>query len=144
MTLDMFSPSQMEPLQTRLNGIDDSEGAGISQFLTLPLPPSVNTYWRKSPHGMYITQQGKDFRKEVAEIVAERRATKFGKARLFMAVRLCMRDRRPSDLDNRLKALCDALEHAGVFDDDEQIDELLVLRGPIVKGGECYVMISGK
>lgn len=93
---------------------------------------------------MFITQQGKDFRKQVAEIVAERNAMKFGTSRLFMAVRLCMRDRRGSDLDNRMKALLDALEHAGVFDDDEQIDELLILRGPIVKGGECYVMISGK
>jgi crossover junction endodeoxyribonuclease RusA len=58
-----------------------------------------------------------------------------------MAVRICMRDRRGSDLDNRMKALCDALEHAGVFDDDEQIDELLVTRGEIVKGGECRVMV---
>jgi crossover junction endodeoxyribonuclease RusA len=55
---------------------------------------------------------------------------------------MSMRDRRASDLDNRLKALCDALEHAGVFDDDEQIDELVIVRGPIVKGGECRVMIS--
>lgn len=117
---------------------------GVSQFLTLPLPPSVNCYWRKSPRGMYITAEGKAFRKRVAEIVAERNALKFGSERLFMAVRLCMRDRRASDLDNRMKALCDALEHAGLFDDDEQIDELLVVRGPIVKGGECYVMISGK
>lgn len=122
----MFSPSQ----------------TGLSQFIVLPLPPSVNTYWRKSPHGMYITQQGKDFRLQVAEIVAERQCLKFGTKRLFMAVRLCMRDKRASDLDNRMKALLDALEHAGVFDNDEQIDELTILRGPIVKGGECYVMIS--
>lgn len=118
------------------------EKTGISQFITLPLPPSVNTYWRKSPHGMYITQQGKDFRQSVAEIVAARECLKFGQKRLFLAVRLCMRDRRGSDLDNRLKALCDALEHAGVFDNDEQIDELCVVRGPIVKGGQCYVMIA--
>ena len=115
---------------------------GLSQALVLPLPPSVNTYWRKSPRGMYITKSGVDFRKQVAEIVAERSALKFGTSRLFMAVRLCMRDRRASDLDNRMKALCDALEHAGVFDDDEQIDELVIVRGPIVKGGECYVVIS--
>jgi crossover junction endodeoxyribonuclease RusA len=115
---------------------------GLSQFIVLPLPPSVNSYWRKSPRGMFISKQGKDFRQKVAEIVAGRAVMKFGASRLFMAVRLCMRDRRGADLDNRLKALCDALEHAGVFDDDEQIDELLILRGPVVKGGQCYVMIS--
>jgi crossover junction endodeoxyribonuclease RusA len=118
--------------------------SGLSQFITLPLPPSVNSYWRKSPRGMYITEQGMKFRKQVAEIIAEKQCLKFGESRLFMAVRLCMRSKKKADLDNRLKALCDALEHAGVFDDDEQIDELLVLRGPIVKGGECYVMISEK
>jgi len=42
--------------------------------IELPLPPSVNSYWRKSPRGMYITQQGKDFRQQVAEIVAEQQA----------------------------------------------------------------------
>jgi Holliday junction resolvase RusA-like endonuclease len=52
--------------------------------------------------------RGKDFRTQVAEIVAERAVRKFGDSRLFMAVRLCMRDRRGSDRDNRLKALCDA------------------------------------
>lgn len=92
---------------------------------------------------MFITQEGKDFRQRVAEIVAERNAVKFGDARLFMAVRINMRDRRAADLDNRLKSLGDALEHAGVFDNDEQIDELLITRGPVVKGGQCTVMLMG-
>jgi crossover junction endodeoxyribonuclease RusA len=115
---------------------------GLSQFITLPLPPSVNSYWLRSPRGMFISKQGVEFRRQVAEIVAERSVMKFGTARLFMAVRICMRSKKKADLDNRLKALCDALEHAGVFDNDEQIDELHILRGPITKGGQCYVMIS--
>jgi crossover junction endodeoxyribonuclease RusA len=129
------------PLRKENNMTGQNELSGLAQFLTLPLPPSVNRYWRKSPRGMYISQEGKDFRQKVAEIVAEHNAIKFGSARLFMAVKLSMRDRRAADLDNRLKALNDALEHAGLFDDDEQIDELHVKRGPIVKGGECTVMV---
>jgi len=139
----MDTLSEVPAYYARMVGVPSAEAElGVSQFIRLPLPPSVNTYWRKSPRGMYITQQGKDFRKEVAEIIAERQCLKFGAKRLFMAIRLCMRDRRRADIDNRTKALLDALEHAGVFDDDEQIDELMILRGPIVKGGECYVMIS--
>ena len=120
-----------------------SELYGVSQFLTLPLPPSVNRYWRQSPRGVYLTKEAKEFREKVAEIVAEHNAIKFGSARLFVAMRLCGRDRRKFDVDNFAKAGIDALMHAGVYDDDSQIDELLVTRGPIVKGGECVVMLSG-
>jgi crossover junction endodeoxyribonuclease RusA len=117
--------------------------SGVAQFLTLPLPPSINCYWRKSPRGMYITKDGKTFRQRVAEIVAERNAIKFGAARLCVAMHVSMRDRRVADVDNRIKAALDALTHAGVYDDDSQIDELFVARGPIVKGGRCEVMVMG-
>lgn len=115
---------------------------GLSQALTLPLPPSMNSYWLRSSRGIFLSAAGKKFRQEVAEIIAAQQCLKFGTARLFMAVRLCMRDRRASDLDNRLKALCDALEHAGVFENDEQLDEIVLLRGPVVKGGQCFVVLT--
>lgn len=121
-----------------------NELSGAAQFLTLPLPPSINCYWRKSPRGMYITAAGKTFRQRVAEIVAEHNAVKFGDARLFVAMRVCMRDKRVADVDNRVKALLDALTHAGVYDDDSQIDDLFVTRGPIVKGGQCTVMVMAQ
>lgn len=121
---------------------DQSKLYGDSQLLVLPLPPSVNNYWRKSPHGMYITAAGKTFRERVAEIVAEHNAKKFGDSRLFVAMRVCGGDKRRRDLDNFCKAGLDALMHAGVFDDDSQIDELHVSRGPIVKGGQCIVMVA--
>jgi crossover junction endodeoxyribonuclease RusA len=46
------------------------------------------------------------------------------------------------DIDNRIKSLQDALEVAGAYDNDEQIDDLRVLRGPIVSGGRMEVMIG--
>lgn len=116
---------------------------GVTQFLSLPLPPSINTYWRKSPRGMYITKEGRTFRQKVAEIVAERNAMKFGASRLFVSMRVSMRDKRRADIDNRIKAMLDALVHAGVFDDDSQVDTLYVTRGPVVKGGGCDVVVTG-
>jgi crossover junction endodeoxyribonuclease RusA len=41
-----------------------------------------------------------------------------------------------------VKALWDALVNANVFDDDSQIDILIVNRGEIKKGGGCLVCIE--
>ena len=68
--------------------------------------------------------------------------SKLGSARLEMKVVLYPRDRRKQDIDNRIKALWDALGDAGVFEDDEQIDVLIVERGEIKKGGGCLVLIE--
>ena len=59
-----------------------------------------------------------------------------------MQVTLYPKDRRKQDIDNRIKALWDALADAGVFDNDEQIDVLMVQRGAIKKGGSCLVVID--
>ena len=72
----------------------------------------------------------------------EYRVPKLGTARLEMQVTLYPKDRRKQDIDNRIKALWDALADAGVFDNDEQIDTLMVQRGAIKKGGGCMVIIE--
>jgi crossover junction endodeoxyribonuclease RusA len=74
--------------------------------------------------------------------VVEYKVPKLGTARLEMQVTLYPKDRRKQDIDNRIKALWDALADAGVFDNDEQIDTLIVQRGAIKKGGGCLVVID--
>jgi crossover junction endodeoxyribonuclease RusA len=91
---------------------------------------------------MGISKAGKEFKDQVSDYVIEYRVPKLGNARLEMQVILYPRDRRKQDIDNRIKALWDALGDAGVFDDDEQIDILMVSRGEIKKGGGCLVIIQ--
>ena len=91
---------------------------------------------------MGISKVGREFKEKVSDYVAEYNVPKLGKARLEFQVTLYPRDRRKQDIDNRIKALWDALADAGVFDDDEQIDVLIVNRGEIKKGGGCLVMIE--
>lgn len=74
--------------------------------------------------------------------MVEYKVPKLGTARLEMQVTLYPKDRRKQDIDNRIKALWDALADAGVFDNDEQIDILMVQRGAIKKGGGCMVIID--
>ena len=112
--------------------------------LNLPLPPSINSYWGFSGHRRFINKAGVAFKEAVAEYVAEYRIPKLGNARLEIHVTLYPKDKRIQDIDNRLKSLFDSLSNngAGVFDDDSQIDVLLVQRGAIKKGGGCLVMID--
>ncbi len=46
------------------------------------------------------------------------------------------------DLDNLLKALCDALEYAKVYKNDSQIDRIIIERGKIKTHGEIEVKIN--
>lgn len=111
-------------------------------ILNLPLPPSVNSYRTIFRGRMGISKAGREFKEQVSDYVAEYRVPKLGAARLEMKVVLYPRDRRKQDIDNRIKALWDALTDAGVFDDDEQVDVLMIERGEIKKGGGCLVMIE--
>ena len=51
-------------------------------------------------------------------------------------------DKRRRDLDNILKAPLDALTHAGLFIDDEQFDEINIVRGQPVPGGRLGIKIT--
>jgi crossover junction endodeoxyribonuclease RusA len=120
----------------------------MSMRLELPWPPSVNHYWlysvrrsgRKSFVNVRIGDAGLEFRAKVIELI--RPAGDALKGRLSVKFYVHAPDKRRRDLDNVLKAANDALTHAGVWLDDEQIDELTVIRREKVKGGKMIVEIS--
>ena len=51
-------------------------------------------------------------------------------------------DKRKRDIDNLLKAVIDALQHASVFPDDSQIDDLHIIRGQQVKDGRVLARVE--
>jgi crossover junction endodeoxyribonuclease RusA len=59
-----------------------------------------------------------------------------------MALYLSRGDKRKYDISNYIKALEDCFTHAGVWLDDEQVDQLGVYRLPVEKPGTVRVTIE--
>lgn len=110
-------------------------------ILTLPYPPSANTYWRRNGARYFIAPAGVAFRTEVAA-----RCLAWGvkplSGEIAMTVTLVPGDRRRRDIDNVLKPLLDALTRGAAWTDDSQVKRLLVTMGdPEPKRGRCLVNI---
>jgi crossover junction endodeoxyribonuclease RusA len=110
--------------------------------IKLPYPPSVNTYWRNFRGKTVLSKSGREFKTAVSECVIAQNVPKFGNKRLEVTLWLYPRSKVVTDLDNRLKAVLDGLEEAGVYDNDGQIDVLMIQRGEQRKGGGVDVMIE--
>ena len=115
----------------------------MSFVMSLPFPPSVNTYYRRGKHATYLSEKGRRYKAEVADLVCEYHPTNkirmTGRLSVFLGI--SAPTKRSYDIDNRIKAVLDALQDAGVFDDDEQVDQITLVRIPPSKGGYCSVVI---
>jgi len=111
-------------------------------IIKLPYPPSMNTYWRNFRGNTVLSKAGREFKQAVWVCVMEQKIPKFTNKRLEVTMWLYPRSKVVTDLDNRLKAVLDGLEDAGVYDNDGQIDVLMIQRGEQRNGGGVDVMIE--
>ena len=112
--------------------------------IELPFPPSLNAYYRHPSKGPLagrhlISAKGREYRSEVIRRIATLNYSARG--RLAVVITCHAPDKRRRDLDNLVKGLNDALTHAGLWADDEQIDDLRIIRGANVSGGKVVVSV---
>lgn len=108
--------------------------------LTLPWPPTVNTYWRRNGHRYFVTAEGVRFREAVRAVALGRVERMDGP--VILRLRAEPPDNRRRDLDNVMKALLDGLQHGGVYADDSQVKRIEAEMFEPVAGGKVIVTVE--
>lgn len=114
--------------------------------LELPYPPSVNAYWAVRKYrgrvGVGKSAAAIAWHAAAAAAILEAGRPTAGLAAVRLEI-TAHPPRRSCDVDNCLKAILDALEAAGVVEDDNQVAEILVRRGPVEKApGRVVVTVE--
>lgn len=90
--------------------------------LELPYPPSINHYYRHVGPKVLISREGRQYRERVMAAVRE---VKKVSGKLALKLEAYPPDSRGRDLDNLFKPVMDALQHGGVYDNDNQIKRIV-------------------
>jgi len=109
--------------------------------LELPYPPSVNHYWRHVGPRVLISRHGREFQEKVRLILAALRLRPLA-GPLNVSVNVYPPDHRRRDLDNIQKALFDALQRGGLYEDDSQIVKLVLEKLEPVPNGKTVVSVE--
>ena len=114
----------------------------ILDITLLELPPTINHYYRTGRTVRYKTAEGKAFQAQAAAVMNTFRKNDVPYAGpVALHIIMTTKTRRKWDLDNRVKAVQDCLALAGVIEDDNQIDELVVRRESFPKLDRTRVIV---
>ena len=109
--------------------------------LRLPYPPSLNNLYATVQGRRVLSARGRQYHTEVAWLV---RQTRQGAppltGRLGFQMEVHRHDKRPCDLSNLVKVTEDAIAEGGGYGNDNQIDELHVLRGALAR--PAYILVT--
>nr|WP_282564238.1 MULTISPECIES: RusA family crossover junction endodeoxyribonuclease [Providencia] len=114
--------------------------------LILPFPPSVNACWRNINGKTLISAKGRVFRANAMAVIYEqlRKRPKAITEHVSVIVKMYPPTNHRRDIDNYLKAPFDALTHAGVWKDDDQVKHADITWCEVVKGGRFEITIIPK
>ena len=121
----------------------------LAGFL-LPLPPSANVYWRhraiRTRDGglaavTYVSEEAKAYQERVKEILLESQYWHRSTVRIAYRAAICPKSSREQDISNRIKVLEDALQYGNLFNNDSQVDQIEIRRGPVVAGGAVKLSV---
>lgn len=109
----------------------------------LPWAPSVNALWRNRAKHVYISKRYKEFLAASKCAVLAQKVTPIdGAEELYVSIKLYPPSRRSYDVDNRAKAILDALTNVGFWPDDKIVKKLTIEKKKPVSKGVVIVEID--
>jgi len=96
--------------------------------LHLPIPPSVNATYRVVNNMPILSKDAREYRKHIINYCSPAKGFGFGNKKIAVYIRCTQANYRRRDLDNLCKVSLDALQHAGWYDSDYNIDSLHIVR----------------
>ena len=113
------------------NSVGAGKPRGVGRLeITLPWPPSVNSYWRSFRGRLILSKVGREYQKVVSNLYSQEPIT----SPIRVTIKAYRPDNRKRDLDNLLKASLDGMVHGGLFVDDSQIVDLRIFWADIIGG----------
>jgi len=102
----------------------------------------MNHYWSRVGFRTLISREGRTFRENVRALLAGDGHRPPNNGRIALCMDAFPPDNRRRNLDNIQKPLLDALQHAGLYEDDSQIDLLVCRRKETASNGRIIVRIE--
>jgi crossover junction endodeoxyribonuclease RusA len=114
-----------------------------SKGLTWPLlVPNVRAIWKYFRAMNKLSDEAETYKADLLErFNSGESRPRMSSSALCVDIVVCFATNARQDIDNRVKPLLDALQAAGVMEDDTQIVDLRVRRGPVIKGGRVVVRV---
>ena len=110
-------------------------------MITLPWPPTVNTYYTVARNRKILSKRGRQFKEHAGLLIRSPEKPLEGDISVF--IRAYPPDRRKRDIDNILKPVLDVLTTAGIYEDDSQVIDLRIQRFYPSGDGRVEVMVDG-
>ena len=107
---------------------------------SMPYPPSVNGMYNRSPHGVFVKEKVKQYKKEVY-FTLRNKIICFEDASVFLDISIYPPDKRERDIDNILKVTFDCIQLLTIVNRDSQIQDLAVHRKFVIEKGRIDLII---
>ena len=110
-------------------------------MITMPYPPTVNTYYTVDRGRKILSRKGRAYKKEAIICLYQQCAPKGLEGPYAICISVRPPDKRKRDIDNLIKPLFDSLVEYGAISDDSEVIDLRIRKFNQIKSGSVEILI---